>query len=167
MGYLLIFFLVWLAVLLYAGLVDGEWEFGFILGILISIIAGGILTIIVSIITHATFDSEEYLPTETKIVALKDNVTSKGSFFLGSGSIEGDMTYFYMVQKERGMKIESISAESAYIVEEDRKDGVIEEYDFRFKNEIIEFWFPNWGIGDTVIKIPKGSIIQNYSVDLE
>lgn len=167
MGYFIIVGLLFLLpVIITIATRQFEFDMAFLMGLPFGIF-GLIPMVILSGVIHTYNADEEYIRERIEMVAINDNVTSSGQFFLGSGSIDSEMSYFYMTKEERGYKIDKVSGSDVYIVEDNGKTPVIEKYDWRFKNKKLEYWFPNWGSGDTIITIPENSILHNYKIDLQ
>lgn len=128
----------------------------------------GIFFAITSYKPEYTFEKESSI----EITSIEDNVASEGDFFLGSGSIEGKLKYFYTTKDEQGgYKVDSIPSSNTTIYM-DIKDN---------ENSRIETWKgePKSGILNSIIgslkgnpseyrvHIPKGSLKENYNVDLK
>lgn len=146
------------------------WSFWEILGwgFLTLICATGIavvVTIISSSIAEVDADKTYHLSEDIEIYALQDNITTDGSFFLGSGHIDDELKYFYVEKTDLGYTIKNVDADQAYIqYTSDRCH--IEKQSYTFNN-----WFVRLiaiPLNDRyVIYIPEGSIVNNYSVDLK
>lgn len=102
-----------------------------------------------------------------KLESLKDNSTMSGSFFLGSGYLQGRMQYTYYVKENDGFKLEQIDAASATIKYTEDEPRIVTTW-FRSKN----FW--EWGFDlfppspkTRVIYVPEGSIKNVYTLDAE
>lgn len=151
--------------------VEDDWndklKLAFSLG-LFGALTGGVVGCIVAIIIGFLQPGHFIPESKTPLVALQDNTTSRGSFFLGSGSIQGEMRYFYFRQEGVGYKAESKPAYSSLIVEDEEKAPYLVEYHWRFINP--NAW--KWGLEpnttrDDEFHIPKGSILRNYTLDLK
>ncbi|MFW6281663.1 MAG: hypothetical protein ACOC1O_02560 [bacterium] len=105
-------------------------------------------------------ETEEYLYSSNKIYALDGNFETNGNFFLGTGSVDESLKYYYLVKKEGGKKIKSVHANNVILYESDNPR--IEVYNVRFKRN----WLNNNFICISGLKyklyIPDGSIKQNY-----
>jgi hypothetical protein len=102
------------------------------------------------------------------IYAMKDNLTSKGRFFLGSGSTDKNIYYYYFAEAGNGAKeIRKISSNNVKIYEdEDNKPYIKTEYT-RCSNDVARFFFLDPEKETTSIHIPKDSINYQFSLDLE
>lgn len=121
---------------------------------------------------------ESYFPVEKEyvkdwdmpILALNDNASISGRFFLGTGSIDGSMKYFYLYQADRGIKTGYVSADESYVNETDTYSPRIEHYIQRPVGGKYRVFLPD---PDSQYEdyynlvIPKGSIMYNYRVDLQ
>ena len=137
-------------------------------------IVSGILWFIVFFIVGVfigIFPERKYVPTESKnIVAISDNLQTKGSFFLGTGSLDGTLYYFYYEQaKDSGYIQGKVKVENAEIYEQDSiKNPKIQFYTKEFVNNN----WNNWAFLITCsferaeIFVPKGSIKRNFNFDL-
>jgi hypothetical protein len=137
--------------------------FGGLMGLIISLF----LFLVISCVITSNCKTEAYISSEQQIYALQDNNSVKGSFFLGSGSIDGTMKYAYLIKSEDGVEIKYIDSDGVIIVEEDSNKPRIITYSNRFTSG---FWNKmSWcTISDkTKIYIPKNSVKYDYKVDLE
>lgn len=112
-----------------------------------------------------------------KVVALSVSASVEGTFFLGSGSIEGHPYYFfYSETPDGGKKLSKLNAEKATLYEEDRKDAFVAKVDLYgwdsrglLWNFFVpkSFWLDNkhWNSG-YAIHVPKGSIKEEIRLDL-
>jgi hypothetical protein len=114
------------------------------------------------------FCNTEYKMTNDKpIIALQDNIETNGRFFLGSGTIDEDPVYYYMAEDEFGYKMDTVDTDFAYIQYSKDKPH-IETYAPYFTNGFVEFFTGGCISGNrTIIYVPKGSIVENYNVDLQ
>ena len=136
----------------------------FMAGLLLVIMGSAILLIVLLIISTIwgamgfTHDRVEIEP----IIALSNASSVSGSFFLGCGSIEGELVYTYMVRSTNGhMQMKQISASGTYIVENTNANPRIE------RTVTKSNMWPNANVGhQTVIYIPEGSVYQGYNVDV-
>ena len=145
----------------------GFWE-GFGTTILITIFGVLISCIIimpVSAIADSCADKTWNTVEDVDIYALQDNLTTEGSFFLGSGHIDNELKYFYVKETDVGYTVCNVDADDSYIrYTTDRCH--IERQTYEFTNGFVKLIaFP---ISDRYIfHIPDGSIINNYAVDLK
>jgi hypothetical protein len=111
-----------------------------------------------------------------RIVALSASVTTEGSFFLGSGQIEGRPCYFfYFETPDGGKKLDKLDASQVTLYEEDRKDAyfakAINKRDWSGHGWVYDFFVPpilrsqEWG-NEYAIHVPKGSIKEEIRLDL-
>ena len=136
----------------------------------ISIVASllcGTLTLIITALIGTAISSNEiiYEETVTPIVALEDNVTSRGQFFLGTGTSKSDIYYYYMIDTERGYVMKNVKACDAYI-KYDVEPRIVIENGCGFKH-----WYNNiWAFPVSTqytIYVPEGTILNNYNIDLK
>ena len=159
-----------------------EWrglEVGdFILSVIIAAI-GIVLLLGVSIfpnyIVKATLDNNdkhyEYVVVDEKpLIALKDNIKRKGSFFLGCGNFKDELRYYFIVEDEFGMKPETIPVEMEQlrIKYVDSGDYTQQTYSLQTKTKIA-YWlgYPMIDADMVVFNVPPGSVYEGYEIDLE
>lgn len=139
--------------------------FGVVIGLLAILIIGGII---------GTFLPTKDVPIDTwYIYSVEDNMQTEGSFVLGCGSVDEDLTYYYMVNTNRGYKVKDIPASECYIkiIGSNDDDGIttpqIVEYQGEFINEN-HYWIgmPS-GHSYSVMYVPEDTIKEKYNVDLE
>lgn len=132
---------------------------GFLIGVLIVFIGG--------IVVSAVAESEEFIVGTREIVAFKDNNSTSGSFFLGSGYVDGDMKYCAMIKNEDGSyEMKTYDTDECLIIETNDTPK-IEKRGYCFKTEWLNWFFFNMKLNEYVFYIPEGSICNNYVVDLE
>lgn len=124
-----------------------------------------VLTILLSSgICHISCDKTWYTSSDVEIHALQDNITTEGSFFLGSGQVDGNLKYFYVEDTEFGYTIRDVDADNTYIKYTDGECHM----------ETQSYEFDNWFVRliavpmteRRIFYIPEGSILQNYNIDL-
>lgn len=115
------------------------------------------------------------LPAKTEIVkttynleALQDNNSVKGSFFLGSGQIEGKMKYVFYYERDGFYKLEQADYEEVKVKYSDEKPKAER---FNRKN-VKDAFINNFAIDcncyqEYIIYVPKGTIKQNYTLDAQ
>lgn len=132
-----------------------------ILGIMISFI----VILPVSAIADSCADKTWSTVEDIDIYALQDNLTTEGSFFLGSGHIDDELKYFYVKETDVGYTVCNVDADDSYIrYTNDRCH--IEKQTYEFTNKFVAaIAIP---MSDRYIfHIPDGSILNNYAVDLK
>lgn len=114
-----------------------------------------------------------FMPTvdikETKaLYALQDGSEINGSFFLGSGRIDEEMHYVYVVKEDRGKQMQTLEIDENEIYLNDNADTpTLDIYSKDFKYRWM-YWFAMPGIDcEYVFNIPSGSIDYEYNIDLE
>ena len=106
-GFLIFFFI---------GLDEEGLAFGFVLG-LFGIVMGAVLGVVVAALL--TIPGGAPNVERKDIIALQDNIVTEGHFFLGCGSIDSELTYFYMVKTDDGGYVaEDILADVCIIYED-------------------------------------------------
>ena len=103
------------------------------------------------------------------IVSLQDNNSTNGSFFLGTGTIKGEMKYIFYYEENETYKMKQT----------DYKNTVIKYSDHakveRYRQEAVKS-FINWFALDDIhsesnmqfiIYVPKGTIKNSYMLDAQ
>lgn len=137
---------------------------GFMSGLLTFVIMGAISLCIASHIGYSEYERGNYVDKinyDTEIIALSDKSSINGSFFLGCGNISDNMYYYYISNDSNGYRTHKIKAENAYVRYTNETPHIV-SHSIDIQNK--------WGyyINDYyVIWIPEGSILQQYSVDIQ
>lgn len=121
-----------------------------------------------AIIIGLFLPTESYVSQETLLAAIQDGSQTTGSFFLGSGRIEeGTYYFFYAKAGEHSYVMDKRSTSNAVIVEDDPAQPYLREYAIRFLDDrSYYFGLPLHPPPPVEFHIPKGSILQNYRLDL-
>lgn len=128
-------------------------------------LTGTILGFIIAIIMPAEIEKE--VITEYNIEALQDNRTDEGSFFLGCGNIDGVMKFVFYYEENGFFKYKELNCNSVSIKYSNDKPKFQIIADVKKKNEVINNFsiiFPNLKY---IIQVPKGSIKNDFSIDLQ
>ena len=117
-------------------------------------------------IVGAFFEPVSYTQTETPLIALKDNSTINGSFFLGCGNVDSKTQYSYAVDTEFGIEIRTLSENNKIYFKYDEGAPAL------IKSEPVYSTLAEWlsvpyDRPVYTFRIPEGSIINEYQVDLE
>lgn len=126
---------------------------------------GAVLMTFSSAIANSCADKTWTTVEDTDIYALQDNLTTEGSFFLGSGHINDELKYFYVKETDVGYTVCNVDADDSYIrYTTDRCH--IERQTYEFTNGFVKLIaLP---MSDRYIfHIPDGSILNNYAIDLK
>ena len=106
----------------------------------------------------------------TEIVALNDSSAASGQFFLGSGTVDEQMQYYFIEQTAEGKHLDKIPAANAFITENNQDTPRIERYSPKWANKSLMQWFtflPPSAYEKYQIYIPENSVTTNFSVDLQ
>jgi hypothetical protein len=115
------------------------------------------------------------LPAKTEIVktnynleTLQDNNSVKGSFFLGSGQIDGKMKYVFYYENEGYYKLEQADYSEVKVKYSEEKPKA-ERFN---RQNVKDAFINNFAIDgnsyqEYIIYVPKGTIKQNYSLDAQ
>ncbi|ASD51802.1 hypothetical protein [Flavobacterium phage V157] len=114
------------------------------------------------------------IPTHTQIEkstfeleSLQDGDRINTQFFLGSGYVNEQMKYSFYILEQNGYKLYSIDANDAHVKYTDEKPKLEV-----FKEVINDDFINNFSIAldlkaSYIIYVPKGSILQNYTLDAQ
>lgn len=161
-----------IAFCLVVAVVVDEWDFGepgiaiffgFLFGSIGAFLAGSMLNLLGAWIVG---DHSE-LEVKHELLALSDTTGPSGSFFLGTGSVNEEASFFYYEKLERGAHLTHVDADDAIIIEESDLDEPYVDVLVQHSNNT--FWFSDFIAEDESYEfhIPKGSIATNYSLDAE
>lgn len=135
---------------------------GFFIGFLVAFCG----SMIVGCVMSTDANTEYMLENSQALVALKDNNTISGRFFLGSGSINSTQYYYYAAENERGIKVDKVATSKCYI-QYANSDYRIEWYEPVFKDKWRNWFAVQMKDQYCIVYIPDGSITEEFSVDLE
>lgn len=125
-----------------------------------------LLCAFIGVIMECWTTPKETVVNSIDLIALQDNSSAYGSFFLGCGTVEEEQYYYYIVQEKLGMKEEKVEADNAYI--QYSKDAPhIDVINRTFSKEWYNwFAFPTWD-NCYIFYIPEGSVTTQFNVDLK
>jgi hypothetical protein len=169
--------MILLGIIIVGAFIAGWAYDGPLIGLLLGFIAMFLLGLFMLIPTAIYGDymvdhADQYEITEVSqenIYALQDKGELHGSFFLGSGTVDEQNYYFYITEGPMGKSIEQKSIDYCFIDdslavdEQPYMSKVIIESDNFFAKTCL---FTN-RVDVYIFHIPKGSIIENYRIDLE
>lgn len=151
-----------------------DYEIGDVVGgglaVFFSIIFVGFIAMIITIPIVIGENEKDIVARDAEdnsytIRALANNSGIEGSFFLGSGYIEGKQVFNYITEDGNGaIRLQSMDAAQATIFEDTNNAHLRVIKTVRSIPSVVP-----WDIGSTMhydFHIPKGSIIQNYKVDV-
>jgi len=127
---------------------------------------------------------EETYTNEYKILALNDNISStnniSGTFFLGSGSIQGSsgpvLNYFFYTEKNNELISNNFAPSQINVFLTNDTSAVYKVTVHHYIRTIDPVWkyfvFHNdrsehWDITKRIVYVPRGSVKQNYNFDLK
>lgn len=119
-----------------------------------------------SLIISAFAETDYYVASDTKIIALKDNQNINGSFYIMGGYVDEDLYYYYAAETELGYKTEKVSAENSYIKYTDDA-AHIETYRAEFTNDYVNFFAFPMHDNRYIIYCPEGTVTNEFDIDLE
>ncbi len=141
------------------------------------------------------FENKTIIETNVQeIVALQDTAQANGRYFLGAGTYQEEMYYFYYIETEKGYVFNKLSPEreNVYIkyIQGEAPPRIEEacEYSIQVVREEPSFWWDilawnrlkDYSVGDIykkqpklfssptyTIYVPEGSIVEEYNIDLQ
>lgn len=122
--------------------------------------------LIVTFLVNYGAQTEDYIDNSVEIIAINDTSKLSGSSFLFAGRINERPTYWYYAKQDDFLKLESIDANLALI---NYTTGTprIESYERKFVTEWLNYIFLSPSSYAKVIRIPEGSIVEKYDLDLQ
>lgn len=135
------------------------------IGQLVLGLAAGLIVCALSsfIVTDSVSDFTKHETTQ-EIYALSDNIGSSGNFFLGTGQVGSDLSYFYVVDSENGKHIESVKRENAYVKYGDAHTVTVVSYEF--ENKALHWIAFSTKDNDYIFCVPDGTITNSFQIDL-
>lgn len=123
---------------------------------------GGILGFIIALALPMNTEINKY---EYEIEALQDSNSVNGSFFLGSGSFNGEMKYVFYYKIKNRFKLAQVDYDNTSIEYTD-ETPIAERYKEEADKSTINLFALDVCLKDDwVMKVPKGAIKNNYNLD--
>lgn len=150
---------------------EGSWDAFDVLGvILVLLLLGGIILEIGALsfkLLSLKFSEYECRSEVTKLVALKDRFGEEGRFFLGSGSIDQKPYYVFYREDGKAIILDKVPAEGVKVYEEERHNAIMERYFLVRKGwKIHPAAVDSNCKGVIKFRIPKGTVVRSYNLDL-
>lgn len=169
MIWIIIPFVIGMAILIHAvrqeaKAVYGEPWFATIIGGMMVVFITVLVGMVCNFIASNFVDGTQYEDERHALLSLKDNSTTSGSFFLGSGSFEEEPSFFYYQQTGRGATLEHVDADRAVIVEEDIDSPYLSVLIGGSEND---FWYIGSLDKTYEFHVPVGSITNRFELDAE
>lgn len=129
----------------------------------------GFVAILIGSGIGLAFNQTNELQETYYLASFRDAIGIHGSFFIGSGSIDSKLKYyFYKKLPDEGYQADSVDAKNAIIYQDEIKQPYMDVYGLRFTNQLENlFAFPTgvW-YSSYKIHVPPNSITQNYKLNL-
>lgn len=123
--------------------------------------------LIITILLPAnTYQSKESFT----LITMKDGSNSSGSFFLGTGSVDGVMKHtFYYQEKNGDIKLKQIDASDAIIRYGKWNKAILHYEETLATDSWINYISYDFNIGDDkyLFEVPKGTIKTDFVLDAE
>ena len=149
-----------------------EWGFDFyhpLVMIAMTLVAFLVL-LLTSVVSSSIAETVPVESTSQTLVAIQDNQDIEGHGSFISRSVETNGYYYYLVETEKGIKLNKQSTNSSYIKYlEEGETPYVEILTFDYKNKKLNeiFWGPCIKNDEYIIHIPKASVISEYKIDLQ
>lgn len=155
-----------------------DWEFDFFedtIGIPLGILTLGIfISIFISLFGVIIADCSSQVPldeppVETELIALKDGSAASGSFFLGTGSIDGKLYYYYLEETPKGIQSKKLAAgDNVYLhYTAENTPPTLKTIKTRPANDFIYF-LGSWGtLVEYHFYVPHSAVTNEVMIDLE
>lgn len=145
-----------------------EWICTGVLGFItfVSVLAVGLLfAALIGTAIPEESTIHEPKPPQT-MYAFKNGSSVTGRFFLAYGIIDEEPCYYYIADLGKGMKLQKVKAKHAYVVEENGEPSITEYLSVGFRHPLL--WLIAIPGNDYyVIRVPEGTIAQEYEVRLD
>lgn len=137
--------------------------FGMLIGALVSVAFGGIYT---GVSKDCEWDRVKV--SSYNLSSLNDGITASGEFFLGSGTIEGQLSYYGYREIHDGVfENVKISSNNTYIYQSDTVT-IPRVETWRADKVLDDTWFlPLRGDEFTKIFVPTGTVKTSYNLNSE
>jgi hypothetical protein len=140
-------------------------EYGWAVGsFLLTFVFGSLAAVLLVTVLFSAFP---YTPivvsssTQT-LTTLNTSTASQGTFFLGTGTVEGESVINYVTNENGVYRVQSVDADQATILTDSGEPTVIINVTQRENTAILPFRLPT--LDTYEFHIPEGSITANYEV---
>lgn len=134
-------------------------------GIVASAIAAAVLIVALiapgSLTPTGMYSSPDTKTDERPLIALGSDSETKGSFFLGTGTVKEDQVYVYLVDTDLGAEMKTVKVSNARIVEGEGEPRI--EY-WRLCDLTMWVPWPACSRPILVFHIPPGSISREFTI---
>ena len=139
--------------------------FDYLVSSFVGLILGAFIGLIIAIILPMdTYDKHYSFNIET----LQDNNSISGGFFLGCGQIEGKMKYIFYYEEKGLYRMEQLDYNLVQIKYTDSKPKVNVTENYPSNAFINNFALDFDAFSKTyIIEVPKGTIKNNYNLDVQ
>ena len=126
------------------------------------------VSFLISVCIYEAVPYETVKTEEVPLVALQDNYSVEGGYFVFSGYIDEELTYTYMYETSKGLTTDQIKAKDAYIKESNEPKLVITTTDVA--SPIWRFFSASCLTSKeeyTLYLLPNAIVVKNqYNIDL-
>lgn len=164
MFYILIIFFT-LGVLFMLYITGGEFTIALPISMLSTTLLLGIF-LITSSSVYDKYETIDIKEDEMKISALSTSSNNHGHFFIGSGEVNQNLVYYYMLDTDKGTTINHVDAEESYIKESNDNPKVI-KYSEKLKNPMLNFIYKDFNVEYHTFYVPNNTIDNNFNVNLD
>lgn len=144
-----------------------DWISGFILNLLGGATLGLIVAIVGSMIAYDTVPMTEQETGTWQISSLQDNMNAQEHFGLFMGYVDEDLYIYYVAHEYDGSKsICRVNREQCRIIETNSEEPHITWTKKIFENKFARWFFLEFGGSRAYMTVPKGTIYEDYNIDL-
>jgi hypothetical protein len=167
---MLLFFLVFLPLLILSEKANKGNPYHDHVGVFgLSLLLSAILYPVIYFLNPPCWETKQHI---ARIHSIGLSATSSGSFFLGSGTIDDSVHYYYYVRQSNGsLKLKDVSADESEIVRNDNHPPCIVTFEERNINKFHKFvYWPCAGEWNTTliqIVVPTNAITKTYNVGVD
>lgn len=131
-------------------------------------VIAGVITALLVLIYAFSADGESYKSETYEISAIKDNSNVSGRSYLGTGYVNESQYYFYILETEKGKKMNKVHIGDAYLNEGDYTPYV-DVYDYKYKSKFAQWLYGKNKYDDYefVFFIPEDTVTTEFNVDME
>lgn len=110
--------------------------------------------------------SNDFIAESVDIIAINDTSEIHGRKYIFSGYVNENPAYWYYAKRDGYIKLESIQA-NLVLIDYTTGNPRIDTFDRKFKPDWLNNIFIATDNYAKIIRIPKGSITEDYTLDLE
>lgn len=150
-----------------------DWE-GTVIMPLIVLLTGIAISFFISVFGILVAECSPHVPldeppVETELIALKDGHEVSGTFFLGTGTIDGNLYYHYLEETSKGIQSKKLAAgDNVYLhYTTGNTPPILKTIKTRPENDFAYF-FGSWATSEEYhFYVPHSAVTNEIMIDLE